>query len=322
MLKKIVSASVVTAALLFSGCGGDSEGEDRLKAQHAVDSGDSATAISLLEAKVVKTDADKMLLASAYMQKAGMSMMDVVSKLDTESDSGDDSFGTIADSIVGDANGSETIQNITDINKAIAYYESMSNSLSAAPSFKAGELASVNGGTVQQGFAYLAKFIKLLSLYGDVKTLAKDQTDDPAFDAAADIIKCHYHPSECAALGVTQNNHFIPYYHVSRSGKDYYRLYSSSYGIVVLDYPALDAAINDGVSTFEGIVPDADSLPFGESYALENQVLQALNDAYTLILDLAPDDVKDDMRTKFEEIDTDKSGAVSIEELRTYMAKE
>ena len=55
MLKKIFSISLLTSALIFSGCGSaDSEGETRLETQDAIDTGNYAVAIAALEAKLVK----------------------------------------------------------------------------------------------------------------------------------------------------------------------------------------------------------------------------------------------------------------------------
>ncbi len=75
MLKKIIATTLVTIALIFSGCG-DPEGEDRLEAQYAVDQGDNQAAIDLLTSKASLSEDEKILLASAYMGRAGFTIID------------------------------------------------------------------------------------------------------------------------------------------------------------------------------------------------------------------------------------------------------
>jgi hypothetical protein len=70
--KKLLSASIAGIMLFLSGCGStDSEVENRMTAQQLIDKGHYSEAISMLEAKGVKTDGDYMMLSSAYMGKAG-----------------------------------------------------------------------------------------------------------------------------------------------------------------------------------------------------------------------------------------------------------
>jgi len=40
MIKKLLTISLVSATLLLSGCGSDSEGEERLKTQQSLDNGE------------------------------------------------------------------------------------------------------------------------------------------------------------------------------------------------------------------------------------------------------------------------------------------
>ena len=103
MLKKIVSATLIAIVLIFSGCG-DPEGEDRLKAQYAVDQGDNQVAITLLEAKENLTEEEKILLASAYMGRAGFTMIDITIAFSQASEGTNiDDFINLKDSLLSQA---------------------------------------------------------------------------------------------------------------------------------------------------------------------------------------------------------------------------
>lgn len=85
MLKKIVATTLVVVSLMFSGCG-DTEGEDRLEALYAIDQGNNQVAIDLLASKNNLTDDEKILLASAYMGRAGFTMIDMTVAFSEASD--------------------------------------------------------------------------------------------------------------------------------------------------------------------------------------------------------------------------------------------
>ncbi len=336
MFKKIMIASAVAAALVFSGCGGDSEGEDRLEAQHAVDSGDSATAIAILEAKdpSTLTDSDKMTLASAYMQDAGVSLMDVVSKLDTEEGT-DSSFASIADDIIGDSNSSQTAGKVKSVDKAIAYYESMSSTpYAAAPSYKAVDVTEVvDGAKLYLGMAYFSKVTMLLSFFGDVDALEDGSvsTYKDSYKATEEALKCIY-DSDCAAvtnsyISTDLNNTSPTVFVIDVNGNSFYRLATEGTSttttgkMVIADYKTIDDDYSYATQSSGNYTLSSDDMPFGNSYLFDEQVLDALNGAYKLILDKAPDDVRADMEEKFKEIDTDLSHDISMSEIRAYMAK-
>jgi hypothetical protein len=131
MLKHIISVSAITAALMFSGCGdADTQGETRLNAQYAIDQGNYAAAIALLEAKAVKTDEDYLQLASAYMGQAGYSFTNLVSIINTSSnDVSGDAFKSFVQSTASNADAAT----LDSLNSAIAAYLSIST-VTPAPS--------------------------------------------------------------------------------------------------------------------------------------------------------------------------------------------
>lgn len=336
MLRKVVTASAFAAALVLSGCSGDSAGEDRLEAQHAIDSGDSATAISILEAKdpSTLTDADKMTLASAYMQNAGVSLMDVVSKLDTEEGT-DSTFASVANDIIGDSGSAQTAQKVKSVDKAILYYESMSStSYSAAPSYKAVDATEVlEGVKLYLGMAYFSKVTMLLSFFGDVDALEDGSvsTYKDSYKATEEALKCIY-DSDCTAvtnsyISTDLNNTSPTVFVINVNGNSFYRLATEGTStttkgqMIIADYKTIDDVYSYATQSSGNYTLSSDDMPFGSSYLFDEQVLDALNGAYKLVLDQAPDDIKTDMEDKFKEIDTDLDYSISMSEIRAYMAK-
>lgn len=184
MLKHIITASAIAAALIFSGCGSaDSEGEARLDAQYAIDQGDYATAIAILEAKVVKTDEDYLQLASAYMGLAGFSFTELVAKVNASSN---DVSGDAFKSFVLSAATNVGAQTQTNLDKAIAAYLSIST-VSPAPALApalvlSNDLASLKDDVkLYLGLAYIVKtavIIDTLNVQADVTQEIVDFLND------------------------------------------------------------------------------------------------------------------------------------------------
>jgi len=335
MLKKIILSSAVSAMLLLSGCGGDSAGEDRLKAQHAIDSGDSTTAINILEAKDQSslTDADKMTLASAYMQDAGVSLMDVVSKLDTQ-DGTESSFASVADDILGNSTSVQVAKKVKSIDKAITYYESMSVTPYASAPYKAVNVTEVlDGIKLYLGMAYFSKVTMLLSFFGDVSALEDDSVSiyKDSYKATEEALKCIY-DSDCSSVTSTYigtdtlNNTNPTVFVIDVNGNSFYRWATEGTSttttgkMIIADYKTVDDIYTYSTQSSGKYILSSDDMPFGSSYLFDKEVLEALNGAYQLVLDKAPDDVKEDMEEKFKDIDTDLSHDISMSEIRAYMS--
>ncbi len=94
MIKRILTISLLSVMLLLSGCG-DSEGEDRLETQQMLDDGDFSGVISKVESKSVKDNKDYLVLAAAYMGKAGLSLPDIVNIVASSDDEGDEFYNLI-----------------------------------------------------------------------------------------------------------------------------------------------------------------------------------------------------------------------------------
>jgi len=80
MLKSMITTSLITLALLMSGCGGDTEGESVLETQKMLDDGDFSGVISKLEGSA-NSDDDYINLASAYMGHSGLTLTNLVTSI-------------------------------------------------------------------------------------------------------------------------------------------------------------------------------------------------------------------------------------------------
>ena len=90
MLKNIIIASMLSFVLLFSACGGDSGAEDALVLQEKLDNGDFSGVINDVEAGA-STNADYIMLATAYMGRAGFSFSSIIGIVVQSSESGESS---------------------------------------------------------------------------------------------------------------------------------------------------------------------------------------------------------------------------------------
>lgn len=101
MYKKILVASLVAAAVLFSGCGNE-DTTCRIGVQQAIDEGRYDDAIADLQGKCATafTTSDlNMNLAAAYMGKSGYSVSDIADMLINSDDNGGDAFASFISSV-------------------------------------------------------------------------------------------------------------------------------------------------------------------------------------------------------------------------------
>ncbi len=174
MLKKIIATTLVATALMFSGCGEtDSVGDSQLSAQIAIDGGDYAAAISALEAKAAsqRTDDDNLLLASAYMGKAGFSLTDIIIDIQasTSTTASTDNLTAFKDSVIG---GGVSSTQLADIETAITYYEQIDGITTLAPSLATAADYGVDDTKLKLGLAYIIKFMIVLNETSNPPTAA------------------------------------------------------------------------------------------------------------------------------------------------------
>ena len=120
MIKKLLTISLVSATLLLSGCGSDSEGEERLETQQSLDKAEFSKVIANLEDHAA-TPEEHLALAAAYMGRAGLSLADLITVVSDSADSEDDSFGAFISSVSDATKDSKTP--LLDLNKATQNYE-------------------------------------------------------------------------------------------------------------------------------------------------------------------------------------------------------
>jgi len=195
MIIKVLAVSAITAMLLFSGC--ENEAEDRMKTQTMLDSGDFDGVISALEDKSVKTDEDNLKLASAYMDKAGFSVTDLITIVaNTEDDEA--SFSSFVINVSED----KTPDTLDNLQKAIAYYSSIStimDKVSSSPS----STTPLNTNQLFLGMAYIAKVATVLSYMGDVEKLEESGEDVNILASGCALAKVYAPseiPKECASV--------------------------------------------------------------------------------------------------------------------------
>ncbi|MEA1891729.1 MAG: hypothetical protein U9N33_03360 [Campylobacterota bacterium] len=119
MIKYLLSISLISIVLLFSGCG-DDEGEKRLATQQNLDSGNYAGVIAELDNRAVKVDSDNAALAAAYMGNAGMSIPQVIDIVSLTADEGD-KFANFINSI----SKRSSISAYRDVGRATGYYKAV-----------------------------------------------------------------------------------------------------------------------------------------------------------------------------------------------------
>jgi hypothetical protein len=184
MLKKTVTSFSLAFALAFTGCG-DSEGEKRLEAQDALDSGNYESVISMLEPVSESTSSEEYnLLASAYMAKAGFTLGDIVQLMDASNDTGSDGFASFAASIANE----RTDSSLEDLNKAVNYYKDMLDDVSCSDT----NLTSTEKDVCFFiGLSSTVKTATTLSYLGDLTNFGSDSLDED-YELAASACAMQY----------------------------------------------------------------------------------------------------------------------------------
>ena len=323
-MSKVLKISIVTAMLLFSGC--DNEAEDRMTAQQMLDGGDYNGVISMLEPKEVKTDDDNLKLASAYMDKAGFAITDLVSIVASTEDESDSSFASFVTSVED----SKTADTLDDLQSAIHYYGEIVDAekyVNASPS-RADSLneneeedIAIDTNELFLGLAYITKVATVLSYMGDVAKLEEPGQDANILASGCALAKV-YTPSleladECAFVNYTSQiiidkTTYTPIEVVLSNGLGSYNLLATEdrTQLVLTDYRT-----NFENSAYPMPVKD-------ESLTVLSALLDTLNGAFDFIIGAAPDDVKEDIEGYRSERDADRNLKISVTELTTYLNAE
>jgi len=115
-VNKNIIAWSLSIGLLLSGCG-DSEGENRLKTQQMLDSGDYNGVITRVASP--STDDDYMALGVAYMQKAGLGLSELINVIsDSSKDEENEAFAAFIKSLSTRSSSSA----LSDLEKSSEYF--------------------------------------------------------------------------------------------------------------------------------------------------------------------------------------------------------
>ncbi len=122
MINKLLISSLMTIAIIFSACDGDSEGESRLETQVMLDNADYEGVISKLAKSANVSDEENLALGAAYMGRAGLSLSDLV-KVIGDSNDEENAFGAFISSIEEATKESKTP--LADLQNATASYDNV-----------------------------------------------------------------------------------------------------------------------------------------------------------------------------------------------------
>ena len=322
MISKILTVSAVTAMLLFSGC--DNDAEERMTTQQKLDSGDYNEVISILEPKEVKTDDDNLKLASAYMDKAGFAVTDLISIMASTENETDTSFASFVTSVEE----SKTADTLDDLQSAINYYgeivdvaKYVNKAPSRADSLNDSEKnIAMDANELFIGLAYITKVATVLSYMGDVTKLEEAGQDANILASGCALSKVYAPtqiPDECAAINYTSkiiigDTTYTPIEVILSNGLGSYRLLATEdrTQLVLTDYKT-----NFENTTYQMPVKD-------ENLTVLSALLDTLNGAFDFIPGAAPDDVKEDITNYRNEINSDSNPEISVTELTTYLNAE
>ena len=309
MIKNMITTSLLTATLLLSGCG-ESETESRLSVQQALDRGDFSSVISSLESKEVKTDEDNMVLASAYMGEAGFSFTDTINLL---------SASTAGESTDGFTNFAESVENIinedtlNNLQSAIDYYNAIGINTNNAPAYSSDipvDDTTYGDRDLFLSFAYLSKASVVMSYLGGIQD---SDIQDELLASACAIVHI-YAPSSNLPIGcvdvtnVAENNNTrLDIVLENGDGMTYYRLANAE---------ATEMYLTNYITPLTPILIN------GDVVTIKDVLIDTINDAFDLILEVAPDDVQEDIIGFKNEIGVDPvTGKITSETVSNYLAQ-
>jgi len=324
MIKNVLAVSAVTAMLLLSGCSNDAE--DKMGLQQDLDNGNNGSVISALEDKETRTDSENLMLASAYMDEAGLSVIDLIGLVSDGEGSGFASF-------VKSINEEKTPETLDNLQKAIDYYNEILNPpVAKAPSMASSSDGLDDAGTIELylGLAYITKVSTVMSYMGNVDKWETEGTD-------ADLMATGCAMTDIYNQGLAQNSNCLA---VTRTGLivdvnnvkyegltvkidadpkgnypagTYYRLANSTFSDVVLtDY---ESAATDKFAKGQSPVK-------GDKLTIEESLTDTLTAGFDSIIKAAPEDTQEDVAGYRDEIDTNRDKKISIEEFTIYMNDE
>ena len=326
MLKKILTTSLITATLIFSGCG-ESDGESALETTIMLDNGNFSGVIAKLEGNT-QSDEDRLHLASAYMGQAGFSFGDLISMIASEDDT---SFAIFANSVDDkkDANTLDYLKKAIDNYSAITGVEEQNR----APSRATSNISSLEDIKLFLGLAYTVKATTAMSYLGDLSALVEAGDDDVELLASscASVFIYGGKQSDGTVTSDCSDARVLPQTTINEK----------KYGQVEVtltdgrgSFRRLLTEDNKGVVLSDGYIDSSDKRTANANYGqnraypvkdetvtIKNTLIDTLNDGFDTIIDVAPDDIKGDIEDFKAEIDPGLDGISEID-FANYVAKE
>lgn len=288
MVKRIMGASLIGAMFIFSGCG-DQEAVERLKAQQSLDKGDFSSAIASLESKANKTDEDNMVLASAYMGKAGFSFSETLNLVANAANAnGDDAFASFA----ADVEAGKNPDTLTNLQKALDYYQQVGlTGGSAAPAYKSAVRASANNTGDKDlflGLAYLTKSTIVISYLGNIDDLQNNGDIGNNLTASSCAITKVYADTlanGCSSVTSVVDGNYTRLEVVLDNGDGItYKRLANLAGDQVLLSDYKDTSVTPAPIKIDG-----------QDVTVENALVSTINYGFAKIVDAAPEDTKKDI---------------------------
>ena len=337
--KKALGVSAIAATLFLSGCGDtNSEVETQLQAQQLLDNAQYAQAAALLESKVNKTDSDYMMLSSAYMGMAGFSFSDIlVLMAQSNSDSSTQSSSALyrASSNGGD----DTFLNfLTEIEQKADANDNIIELLDKAKSMLDNLSVKTDSAKLNEGLALSMKGSVALSYMGDVVRLAQNsQSNDPEAQNIRDdfvaygcaIAKIYApnarQPRKCSNVDATQlvqkngTTYTLLKVTLNTTGDVFFKLANANKDQVLLTNSICNTQNEEGCVLADDNATRIPKLAGNGNITIENALLDTINAGFDLLVDIAPDDTKDDVRAYKDEIDDNADGVISADELAAWI---
>ncbi len=328
MMKKMLMASFIGAMLLLSGCS-NTDGEDRLEIEQMLNDGDFTGVISALESD---SDANRttlsedMTLGSAYMGAAGLTTSDLIGMV------ADSSTATAAPALrstraTGDdeafARFAEEIQkNAKDNPKVMEYLDK------AIKAFKKVETAAQGTENAKffQGLGNVAKATTTFTYLGDIAKMIENGIDNELLASSCAIVYVYAgtYAKDCQNAYIVANNSdtnaslYKELKITLTDGRGEYRRLITEDGTEVV---ITDGYINvDGNDTNDSNNGANSAKPVqDETLTVTSALLSTLNTGFDLIIEIAPEDIIDEIRDFRSEIDANSDGDIDAQEMSDYI---
>lgn len=325
---KVLKVSIVTAMLLFSGCG-DDEGENRLNTQHLLDKGDWDGVISSLDAKygpsietnsTTISDEDALLYASSYMGKAGLNLSSMIDIITKSGDNDDDALASLLDGVSYKI--SDTA--LVDLKKASEYYLNVVGEETCSSDNITPLTDAQKDICLFMGLSETMKFATTMNyIAGDVTALFGDNTDGEDSKLQASTCAMQYaitgELGECTQDGISTSLHF------QQSSTTYEKMtiisQGESFEYLFTQSTPKQTVITNGICTLEDFttrVDDIDSLAYNltstyyvcpvneisaqEEITTEEVLVDAINNGTESIGIAADEDMQEDINEFKKEI--------------------